>query len=107
MSDYIVINNDKLSKEYVLNTNKPIFMIFHAEWCNPSKLSIPSIEKLIKKYHNKYKFIKIDVDKNPNIASKYNVKGIPNFILIENGCKNRQKHGFMDYSDMENILLNV
>lgn len=60
---------------------------FYAEWCGPCRALTPTINELINEYANDkdVKIIKVNVDEQPAIANKFNVRGIPNVVFIKNG----------------------
>ncbi|MCL4399144.1 thioredoxin [Candidatus Parvarchaeota archaeon] len=72
-------------KKQVLESKKPVLVDLWATWCGPCRWYSPIIEELSGKYEGKLDFVKVDVDKNNEIASKYGVEAIPTTLLIENG----------------------
>lgn len=56
---------------------------FHATWCGPCKQVAPLYEEMSSKYKNVV-FLKVDVDQNKEISSKYNVRSMPTFLFIKN-----------------------
>ena len=69
----------------VLNSDIPVLVDFWASWCPPCKMTEPLIDKLAQEYDGKVKIGKINVDQNPKTASKYEIKGVPTFILFKSG----------------------
>lgn len=66
--------------------NKETFVVdLKGDWCGPCKIISPIIDKLSEKYKNKLIIGKLDVDENPNIVSKYNVRGIPTVLFFKDG----------------------
>lgn len=66
-------------------TKKPILIDFWASWCAPCKMMEPVLEKMAKGYDGKAFFAKVNIDRNRNIAQKYGVRSIPNFLIFKNG----------------------
>lgn len=69
----------------LINTSSPLLVDFHAEWCGPCKMLAPVLEEVTAKLNGQAKIIKIDVDKNPAIAHRFQVRGVPTLILFKNG----------------------
>lgn len=69
----------------VLASNKPVVVDFFATWCGPCKRMAPVMESLSKSYAGKVSFVRVDVDKNPVLASKYNINGIPAIMIFNHG----------------------
>ena len=78
MNDF---SNDVIKSSFDL----PVLVDFWAEWCGPCKMLSPILEKLAEKFKDQWKLVKIDSDKNPDIAEKYGVRGIPNVKLFVDG----------------------
>ncbi len=70
--------------EYI-NSETPTLVDFTAEWCGPCKTQSPILKEVAGKIGAKARIIKVDVDKNPQAASHYNVQGVPTLILFKNG----------------------
>jgi len=70
----------------IIDTDGLVIVDFHAQWCGPCKRIAPMLEQLADKYTN-VTFIKVDVDALPTIATFYQIKAMPTFILIKSGIK--------------------
>lgn len=77
------VSQDDFQKE-VLDHKGTVFIDFHAEWCAPCKVTSPIIDELSDEMKD-IKFVKIDVDHNPNVASQYSVFSIPTFLILRDG----------------------
>ena len=58
---------------------------FFADWCGPCKMQTPILHDVVGEINGKAKVIKIDVDRNPGVATKYQVRGVPTLILFKKG----------------------
>lgn len=75
---------------------------FYATWCGPCKMFSPVFED-VEKEHD-FNFIKIDVDKYPEIARKYGVMSIPTVILFKDGMEVKRYTGFMAKYQFDDFL---
>ena len=73
------------SFQEIINSNQPTLVDFHATWCGPCKAMQPVLDQLKTDMHEKVRILKIDVDKNQDVAEKFKVKGVPTFVLFKNG----------------------
>jgi len=79
------INSQNEWDTQVLNSDKPVFVDFWAEWCGPCRAVSPTVEEVSKEYDGKVDFVKVNVDENNELASKYNVFSIPTLAIFQNG----------------------
>jgi len=77
---------------------------FFADWCMPCLMMAPVMEELSEKLKGKIKFGKINVDDNQELAQKFRIMSIPNFILFEDGKPAEQFIGAMPLEDFEDRL---
>ena len=79
----LTINKDSFQKE-VLENQSLVLVDFYADWCGPCRMTGPIIDELSKEISD-VRFVKINVDENPDLASQYQVFSIPTFIVFKNG----------------------
>jgi thioredoxin 1 len=77
--------NDGEFETEVLKSEVPVLVDFYADWCGPCHAIAPTIEALSNEFVGKVKFVKVDVDANQKIASRYEIMSIPTIMLFENG----------------------
>jgi len=69
----------------VLASSEPVVVDFWAEWCGPCKQIGPALEEISTEMDGRVKVIKINIDENPGVPSKYGVRGIPTLMLFKGG----------------------
>ena len=82
----------------------PVLVDFYAEWCSPCKTMNPILKSIKKRFGDKLKIIKINVDKNQQVANKFQVKGIPTFILFQNSEILWKKSGVINENSFVEII---
>ena len=68
--------------QQIIQDPKPVLIDFYATWCGPCKMMPPILTQLKEKMGENLRIIKIDVDKNPEVASKYQIRGVPTLMLM-------------------------
>lgn len=92
-------------KEFATFIKKGIVLVdFYADWCTPCIMMTPIIEELAKKYNGKINFGKINIDGESDVAQKYGIRHIPNFVLFKDGQKIEQFVGSIPAEDFEEKL---
>lgn len=89
----INVGKDAFQKE-VIDQKGLVLVDFYADWCGPCKLTSPIVEELSGEIKD-IKFVKVDVDANPDLVQNYSVFSIPTFIIFKNGAVVNQFIGAM------------
>ena len=71
----------------IINSDKPVLLDFYATWCGPCQMLGPILKNVKDSIGDRVTIIKIDVDKNEEIATKYRIKGVPTMMLFQNGVQ--------------------
>ena len=77
------INKNNFHEE-VMNSEKPVLIDFWAPWCGPCRMVVPIIDEIADE-HPEYKVVKINVDEEVELASKFRVASIPTLVAMKNG----------------------
>jgi len=91
---------------FINESDKPVLVDFWAEWCGPCKMMNPIIKKIAGKFSGRLKVIKVDTEKKPHIAQRFQVRGIPTVILFKNGEPVWRNSGAMSEPDLSKALNN-
>ena len=76
---------DQNFEDEVIKSALPVMVDLWAPWCGPCRMVAPVVDKLAEKYEGKFKFCRLNVDENPQTASKYRVMSIPTLIFFKGG----------------------
>lgn len=69
----------------IINSDQPVLIDFYADWCGPCKMVSPIVQEVARETTGKAKVIKIDVDKNQQLAGKLQIRGVPTLMIYKNG----------------------
>lgn len=88
----------------IINQDKPILVDFYATWCGPCQTMSPILDEVKKRVGDTASIIKIDVDKNPQAASAYNVSSVPTLILFKKGNIIWRQSGIVATNELERLI---
>ncbi|MBI1330172.1 MAG: thioredoxin TrxA [Alphaproteobacteria bacterium] len=85
----------------VLNAKGPVVVDFWAEWCGPCKMIAPALDELSAEFGDKVKVVKINIDENPGVPTKYGVRGVPTLMIFNQGQVAATKVGALPKSKIK------
>ena len=88
----------------VLKSPVPVLVDFWATWCGPCKMIAPILDEIAREQAGKVRVAKIDVDQNPALAARFNIRGIPTMILFHNGTP---KETIVGLTGKQNIVSKI
>ena len=94
----------QLFDEIIQNSKVPVLVDFWADWCGPCKMAAPEVAKTAKDMAGRAVVLKVDTERYPELASRFNVRGIPNFAIFRAGRLVQQQAGAVGHEQMENWL---
>jgi thioredoxin 1 len=82
-------------QQEVMSSKEPVLVDFWAEWCQPCKQLSPTVEALAAEFKGRLKVGKMNVEDNPDVASRYNITTLPTLLIIKNGMVSEQRVGLV------------
>lgn len=89
----------------LIDSHQPVLIDFYADWCGPCKVLEPILEEVSAEVNGKGKVIRIDVDKNQQIASQFQIRGVPTLILFKNGRQLWRQSGVTGKKQLVDLIV--
>ncbi len=88
----------------IINSDRPVLIDFYATWCGPCQAMGPILKDVVKKVGDKATVLKIDVDKNPKVAAKYQIQGVPTLMVFKKGKMVWRQSGVVPASQLVSVI---
>jgi thioredoxin 2 len=103
--DRPIAADPELFGEITAGARVPVLVDFWADWCAPCKRAAPEVERTAAEMAGRAIVLKVDTDAHPQLASRFGVQGIPNFIVLKGGLLLFQKAGVVGSAQMKDWLV--
>lgn len=97
------LNTQNFEKE-VKQSKVPVVIDFYADWCGPCQMMKPVFEEASKEYDGKVKFMKLNTEEEPMLASDFGIRGIPTLIVMDRGEEMQRISGFMPKEHLKDFI---
>ena len=95
--------NDNDFSQLVLDADVPVLVDFYADWCGPCRMIAPVLNELASETTDA-KIVKVDVDRNPELAARYRISSIPNLLVFKEGKVVRNHVGLANKAQLKALI---
>lgn len=88
----------------IIKSDKPVLVDFFATWCGPCQMMHPILEELHGLVGEKARILKVDIDKNQELAALYNVRSVPTLMIFKNGNIEWRQSGVTQVAELEQVI---
>jgi len=99
--------SEKRSFSEIIGGSKPVLVDFSAEWCGPCKMMPPILKELKDKMGESVTILKMDIDRNPAVASAYQIQSVPTLIVFRDGKIHWRQSGVARAEQLKSVLESV
>jgi len=104
MAGKVVEIHNKDEFEEIVKNEPVVFVDFYADWCMPCKIMVPIIEDLAKEYAGRVTFLKVNVDKNRELAYEFSIMSIPSFYIFKDSKLVERLVGALPKNKIKEVL---
>lgn len=94
-------------EEEVMSSDIPVVVDFSATWCGPCRMLAPVLDELSAEYRDRIRFVKADIDDEPELAARFGVAAVPTLIFLKNGEVREKTVGYRKKEEVEEILFEL
>ena len=88
----------------LISNEKPVLIDFYADWCGPCKMMAPELEKLASMMNEEVKIVKVNVDKNQELAQHLGIRGVPTLMLYKKGELLWRESGMRNAVQLKSVI---
>ena len=88
----------------LIQSSKPVLVVFYAEWCGPCKIMKPTLLDVAEQIGDKAEIVKVDVDKEKELAGQYRIQSVPTLIIFKNGKQLWRQSGVISTNALVKLL---
>ena len=104
MSQFVRDINEAALEDELLQSEQPILVDFWAPWCGPCRAMSPAVEAAAQRLAGGAKVYKVNVDENPSVSPRFNLRGIPTFIVFKDGKEANRLVGLSSREQIEALV---